>query len=66
MNKQIIKTLEINVSDMKSRIIKQENYLNNASKLSKNFTKEASALIKMKEALKLEALRLSNAECMCF
>lgn len=66
MNKQTIKNLEINVKDLEKRVTRQENYLANTSKLNKGFAKESTALKRMKEALKVESLRLSNAECMCF
>lgn len=64
--KSAIKKLEINVLHLANRVSKQENYLMNVSKLSKGYAVEASALVEMKSKLKLEELRLSNAECMCF
>ena len=66
MNKQIIKNLEINVADLEKRVARQVKYLSNTSKLSKGFAKESAALKTMQDALKVESLRLSNAECMCF
>lgn len=66
MNKQTIRILEINVADLEQKVASQIKYLSVTSKYKKRFARESRALETIEERLKVEKLRLSNAECMCF